>query len=46
VIAATADPEHRAAMELRLAFFAHYRLERYQITRRDGVQTFHSLSAA
>lgn len=45
-VAATADPEHRAAMELGLPFFAHYRLERYQITRRNGVLTFHALEAS
>ena len=45
-VAAAADPEHRAAMELGLPFFEHYRLERYRITRRDGVLIFHALEPA
>lgn len=45
-VAAAADPEHRAAMELGLPFFAHYRLERYQIQKRDGALRFLSLPAA
>ncbi len=45
-VAATADPEHRAAMELGLPFFAHYRLERYQVAKRDGVLSFHALEAS
>ena len=45
-IAATADPEHRAAMELGLPFFAHYCLERYQVAKRDGVLSFHALEAS
>lgn len=42
-VAAVADPEHRAAMELGLPFFAHYILERYQVVKRDGVLSFNAL---
>jgi hypothetical protein len=45
-VAAVADPEHRAAMELGLPFFAHYILERYQVVKRDGVLTFHAPDAS
>ncbi|MFT4039140.1 MAG: hypothetical protein QM692_13220 [Thermomicrobiales bacterium] len=45
-VAAAADPEHRAAMELGLPFFAHYRLERYQILKRDGSLRFLPLEAS
>ena len=45
-VAAAADPEHRAAMELGLPFFAHYRLERYQVVKHDGVLSFRALEAA
>lgn len=45
-VAATSDPEHRATMELGLPFFAHYRLERYQVAKRDGVLTFRALEAS
>jgi hypothetical protein len=45
-VAAVADPEHRAAMELGLPFFAHYLLERYQVVKQDGVLSFYALEAS
>ena len=45
-VAAAADPEHRAAMELGLPFFSHYVLERHQISKRDGVLFFQALGSA
>jgi hypothetical protein len=45
-VAAASDPEHREAMESGLPFFAHYRLERYRVVKREGVLAFHALESA
>jgi hypothetical protein len=43
-VAAAADPEHREAMTNGLPCFAHYQLERYQVSKRHGKLVFMPLS--
>jgi hypothetical protein len=45
-VVAAADPEHQKAMIEGLPFFAHYRLQRYEVSKRHGNLKFLPLSSS